>query len=120
MPQSPRIRRLIQVMNGWSRSQRISLNLACSIILTMVLGYLLRIIFFDDPTGDFTFYWIGVSLLAVGISAAGWFWLVGFDLDEKDEWRAGAASVYFLLAGAFGFVLILLGILAGLTFGFII
>ncbi|MBN1202336.1 MAG: hypothetical protein JXJ20_10815 [Anaerolineae bacterium] len=59
----------------------------------------------------------GLGLLFYGI---GWWAMVGFDWDPQSPWRAGRPAVVYTVLGAASLVLLVLLVLFGLVFGYVL
>ena len=64
------------------------------------------------------------ALIAAGIGLVfyviGWWALVGFDVDPSEPWRAGWPTVLYVWAGIAGLAVLLVLVVYGLVFGYVL
>jgi len=117
-----RIDHLADRINRWPRPLRIVVGIVITLELT-VLAWLVLAWAFDvavlavdpDVTAPLTIV-IVLGLLFYGF---GWFAMVGFDMHPETPWRAGRPAVWFVAGGAAGLVSIIMLVLFGLAFGYL-
>jgi hypothetical protein len=112
---------LAQRINAWSRGLRILMTTLVTSILVLVFGFLLDLLILDTAGGqNATPYILIVTTVGVLIYGFGWHLMVGFDWDVEHPWEAGRGAAYFILAGALGILAVIVGLLMGLAFGYLI
>lgn len=92
-------------LNRMARSRRIVLAMFIVLVFVALVYTLL-----DALSDDSSALVLGVSLVGVLGYGFGWFFLVGFDWHEDQEWQATRGSVMFVLAGLSS-LLVMLGII---------
>jgi hypothetical protein len=110
MTESSDTNRLVQRINGWSKSSRMVITTLITIILMVVIVipldfYILK----SDATGSQGILSLVILLLATIIYGVGWHWMLG--LDPNKQWQASRASAYFVLAGIIGFIVLIVAII---------
>jgi hypothetical protein len=101
------------------------LRMVISLIITLelvVLAWLLIAAALDidifDPDPDLTLPLLLVTVLGLVFYGVGWWAMVGFD--SGGPWQAGTPAVIFSAAGCAGFILVIMLVLLGLAFGYIL
>jgi hypothetical protein len=103
------------------RMTRIVLALFFTLVL-VVLAWLVFSVLFGievfDPNPDATAPLVVVVVLGLVVYGVGWWSMVGFEIDQP--WQAGLPAVVFVTAGLLGLLLIVVLVLFGLAFGYIL
>ena len=106
-----------------SRGRRMALSLAITLVLVILLSVIVdrllieRVI--EGDMGRSVPAWIaaGSGVLCYVI---GWWALVGFDWNPDRPWQARAPAVYYVGAGAAGLLVLVVLIVFGLLFGYVL
>lgn len=107
-------------LNRMPRMLRMVLSLAITLEM-VVLAWLLIATILDielfDPNQDLTVPMVLVTVLGLVFYGVGWWAMVGFD---TAPWQAGTPAVIYTVAGCAGLFLVLMLVLLGLAFGYIL
>ena len=63
---------------------------------------------------------IAIAIVWLIVYGFGWNALVGFDMDDEHEWRAGHAAAYMVILGAVATVLLFFACIYGLLFALVL
>jgi hypothetical protein len=120
MTQNPKpsgfIDRLVERMNGWSKTQRMTISILVTVILITILALPLDQLLDPLSTGSGTIFTFTIILLGTGLYALGWYWLLGFNPDELRY--PAREAVYFVLAGVMGIPVVIGGLVYLVTTAF--
>ncbi len=110
-------------MNTWSRPLRIAIATLTAVLwvglLIAILNAVLPADSFQDPDSAFNIV-LGLSIFGMVLYGVGWALLVGFDLDPDQPWQAKRPAVYYLLSGGIALTLIVLGVIVGVFYAFVL
>jgi hypothetical protein len=108
-------------LNRMPRMLRMVLSLAITLEL-VILAWLLIAAVLDihifDPDPDLTLPLVLITALGLVFYSVGWWAMVGFD--TSGPWQAGPPAVIFAAAGCAGLILVIMLVLLGLAFGYIL
>lgn len=124
-PQTPpsRLDLLTARINHWSRPLRIAMTTFITLVIVVIVGYIVDRLLLQAVYDEELSAWVPTIIMGVvglGTYGGGWWLLVGFDWNVDKPWQARRASTIFVLAGLFGFGIVLLGLLSGLVFGYLL
>jgi hypothetical protein len=118
-----RIEQWADRLDRMSRVWRVVLSLLITLELVILLSLFIDRVLIDrviaGDVGPGVPAWIAV-ILGIVFYAAGWWSLVGFDLNPNGPWHAGIPAVVYVAAGSAGLVLLAILALYGLAFGYLL
>ncbi len=111
--------RLGRLSRGWRVLLSLVITLELVILLSFVVDRLLiqRVVEGDLARAAPAWIAVGVGLV---LYALGWWALVGFDWDPTRPWRPGRAAVLYTAAGGAGLLVMIVLVLFGLAFGYLL
>ncbi|HVO72128.1 MAG TPA: hypothetical protein VMT24_18890 [Aggregatilineaceae bacterium] len=118
-----RIEQWADRLDRMSRVWRVVLSLLITLELVILLSLFIDRVLIDwviaGDVGPGVPAWIAV-ILGIVFYAAGWWSLVGFDLNPNRPWHAGIPAVVYVAAGTAGLLLLAILALYGLAFGYLL
>jgi hypothetical protein len=125
LQKASRAQRMAARIDSMPRFWRVMLNMLISLIVMAVVGLPIAYIFsrnINELEGG-QFLYIPTILIAViwlAVYSFGWQALVGFDWNEDEPWKAGRPAVVMIVIGMSATFFLLLEIVFGLLFAFVL
>lgn len=114
-----RTERIANRINALSRPSRMAINIWISLMTMGVVGLPLVFLFGGQNKAS-TIPIVAVATVWLVVYAAGWYALIGFDLDEERPWQAGKPAVWIVVIGIIMTFLVALELIFGLLFGLVL
>ncbi|MCB9436085.1 MAG: hypothetical protein H6673_03720 [Anaerolineales bacterium] len=114
-----RTERIATRIDALSRPTRMALNMWISLAVMGVVGLPLLFLTGGENGGSTISLFIVVGVWLI-VYAAGWYALLGFDIDDEHPWQAGKLTVWVLILGVIMTFLAAVELIFGLLFAFVL